>query len=200
MAVYPEFVTSKEFLRRVQGDLLLWRPPSNMKVSSKVDAIKHNKQEQGRGTQAMNYSKAIFLINKKVRAIKVSYEKPSGTNPNYDSKGNSIKLTMHKTMDPDVKVGDFVVVPTKTRHNMTICRVEEVDVDPCFEDSVEIEWIIAVVDKDVYEAHVEQEAVAINKIKSAELKKKRQELAEALIADAGDEIKELPIFDQNGKG
>lgn len=77
----------------------------------------------------MNYSTAIFLINKDVRAIAVTYEKIDMNQDTTKMKFSAPYLsggklptgaTVFKTMDPKVKVDDYVTVPTDTRHGMTV--------------------------------------------------------------------------------
>lgn len=126
----------------------------------------------------MNYSTAVFLINKAVRAVKVSYDRDA-TNPEKFAG----TLTMFKTFDPDVKVGDFVVVPTDTRWNMTVCRVEQVDVEVDLESSTTASWLVGVVDRGAYVEVLAQEDAAIIAIKSAEKRRRQEELAAALMKD-----------------
>ena len=138
----------------------------------------------------MNYSTAIFLISDKCRAVMVTYE--TDTPPN----GNKIdaKRTLFKTLDPKIKVNDFVVVGTDTRHHMTVCKVVEVDVEPDFDSSDEVKWIVGVVDTADATEVKRQEDEAIVKIKSAEKRRKRRQLRDDLIADAEADLKALPIY------
>lgn len=137
----------------------------------------------------MHPSVSIFLINDNVRALIC----------NYDPDGVSSKVnTPFKTMDPDLKVGDFVVVPTKTRHGLTVVKVEEIDVDLDFDAGVEVKWIVSKVDMTDYDELVAQEATAIKAIRSAELRQKRENLREALFKDHMDELRALPISTVNG--
>ena len=124
----------------------------------------------------MNYSAAIFIANDQVRGVKVSYDQ----NLDGSVKGD---LYTFKTFDKSLAPGDFVVVPTGTRHKMTVVRVEEtnVDVDPNI--GVELKWIIAKVDRSTYEQTIEMEKAMIEKIKAAKLRRERQKLAEELLAD-----------------
>ena len=123
----------------------------------------------------MNYSAAIFLVNPDARAVAVSYElAPEGTKP---------KTTIFKTLDQTVDVGDFVIVPTDTRHNMTVVRVEEVDLDLDPDTTLDLKWLIGKVDRAAHEAVVRAEAEAIQAIKSAERRAKKEELAKKLLND-----------------
>ena len=133
----------------------------------------------------MNYSTAIFLINQHARAVKAVYE-------------DGHPAETFKTLDPTIKVNDFVIVQTTTRHNMTVCKITEVDVDIDFDSSKQISWVIDKIERFTYERLFEQEAQAIQAIKSAELRKKREDLKNALLADSMDKIKALPIASMNG--
>lgn len=129
----------------------------------------------------MNYSTAIFLVNDNVRAIRASYDidHTSGKPVPKDVK-------TFKTMDPNLKVGDFIVVPTSTRHMMTINRVEEVDVEVLPESSLQLDWVVAVVDKMDHDAVVAMEERGIVAIKSSEKRRAREELVAKLKADNPD--------------
>ncbi len=116
----------------------------------------------------MNHSLAMFLINDRVRAVGSSYDVRQDGDNRYDK--------IIKTMDKSIKVGDFVIVPTDSRHKMTVSRVAQVDLDIDFD---EIE---------------RQEAQAIATIKSAEKRRKREELRDTLINDTGEALKALPVF------
>lgn len=135
----------------------------------------------------MNYSTAVFLINKNVRAIMATYESE-----------DVAKRTAFKTLDPDIKVGDYIIVPTDTRHKMTVCKVVETDVDLDFDSTVPVLWVIGVVDRSDHEKVLEQEGKAIQAIKSAELHKKRNDLRDAMLGAHLDTIKALPIAALNG--
>lgn len=135
----------------------------------------------------MNYSTAVFLINKHVRALACTYEAPDNS-----------PRTLFKTLDDTIKAGDFVVVPTDSRHSMTVVKVVEADVDVDFDSSVQVKWIIGKVDRAAYEQTLVQEAAAIQEIKRAELRKKREDLAGSLLANHLNTIKGLPIAAMNG--
>jgi hypothetical protein len=133
----------------------------------------------------MNYSTAVFLINDKIRAVKVSYEDKT-TTPRADE-------YTYKTLDQSLKKDDLVVVPTKTRHKMTVCRVTEVDVEVDYDSSVEMKWIVDKVDNAAYEALLAQEAQAIKEMRDADAKSKKEALQEKLFKHNLDKIKALPM-------
>lgn len=135
----------------------------------------------------MNYSTAVFLINKHIRGVLCTYEE-----------GDTASRTLFKTLDSEIRAGDFVVVPTDTRHKMTVVKVVEVDADVDFDSQKKVDWIICKVDRAAYERNLEHEADAIQKIKSAELRKKREDLAKSLLANNLEEIKALPMAAMNG--
>lgn len=130
----------------------------------------------------MNYTTAVFLINTNTRAILATYEAT-----------DNAPREMFKTLDPDIKVGDLVVVPTGTRHLMTVCKVVEVDVDPDYDSPTQMRWVVDRIDVPAHEKTLKLEAAAIQRIHSAQSRKKRDELREALLADSKDEIMALPI-------
>ena len=138
----------------------------------------------------MNFSTAIFLISDEARAVVVTYEAHEGA-----------ERTLYKTLDPDIAVDDFVVVPTDTRHKMTVCKVVEVDVDVDFDSAAEIKWILGRVDTADIDEIRRQEEDAITKIKSAEKRSKREELRKKLLDDVGEEsLKALPIYTSGEAG
>lgn len=127
----------------------------------------------------MNYSTALFLVRKDVRAVAISYE--------VDAEGKGKRpFTTFKTMDPSIQVGQYVVIPTGTRHDMTVVRVEEVDIEIDLDSPVQINWIVGPVDVAPYEAIITAENEAISAIKSAEKRRKQEELAAKLLADNPD--------------
>ena len=134
----------------------------------------------------MNHSTAIFLISDQVRAIGVSYDVREAGDTGYDK--------TVKTMDSSIKVGDYVTIPTDSRHKMTISQVTQTDVEIDFDNPVVLGWIIGTVDLTDFEEIEHQEAVAITTIKRAEKRRKRDELREALLKDTGDELKALPLY------
>jgi hypothetical protein len=153
--------------------------------------------EPQKGTTAMsrqstNPSIAVFLINKDVRGILCSYEQDSQGRP-------TGSLYLFKTFDQTLKKGDYVVVPTSTRHGMTVCRVEEVDVEPDFDSSIDYKWLVCRVDRSAYDAILAKEADAIAQIKKAEKRAARDELRKKLYASHEEDLKALPLY-KNGDG
>jgi hypothetical protein len=128
----------------------------------------------------MNYTTAVFLINDSVRAVLAVYE------PNVGEK------TMFKTMDRTIKPDDLVVVPTETRHGMTVVKVVEVDVDVDFDCATPVKWVLMKIDRSDSDRIEGMEAEAIAAIKSAEMTKKRADLRAAMMADSA-VLRSLPI-------
>ncbi len=127
----------------------------------------------------MNYTTAIFLVRSDIRAVAVSYE--------VDHEGRGVKpFVLHKTPDPSVAVGDYVIIPTDSRHRMTVARVEEIDVEIDFASQVQIGWLVGPVDRSTFEAVTAMEGEAIVAIKSAEKRRAQEELRDKLIADNPD--------------
>lgn len=136
----------------------------------------------------MNYSTAVFLINDSVRAVFATYEE-----------GENAARTMFKTFDETIKVDDYVVVPTNTRHKMTICKIVEVDIEPDFDSTLAIDWIIGKVNTAAYEGVLKQEGDLIETAKAAEKRKKREAMKESLMAYQTEQMKSLPIYQQEDK-
>jgi hypothetical protein len=130
----------------------------------------------------MNYSTSIFLINNEARAVIGIYEP-----------GDSAKRVMFKTLDPDIKVGDLVVVPTDTRFKFTVFKILEVDVDVDFDSAVPVDWIAGRFDKVAYEQVVAQEQKSIQVIKQADANHKKEELRAKIFA-SNSELKALEIY------
>jgi hypothetical protein len=128
----------------------------------------------------MNNSLAVFLINPNVRAILATYE--AGATPE-----------LFKTFDQTIQKDDLVVVPTNTRHLMTVVKVTEVDVDFDIESNRPANWVVCRIDQTEYESTLKMESAAIAKIKSAELRQKREQLATALFKDKSADLMALPI-------
>lgn len=110
----------------------------------------------------MNYSKEIFLINQNARSVMVVYDE-------VNVPGN--KKMMFKTLDASIKKDDLVVVPTTTRHNMTVCKVIDTDVDVDYDSPEEILWIVQKVDQESYKGTLAREQVAIQIIRTSETKR-----------------------------
>lgn len=148
---------------------------------------KHDAEPQPEPTRTgMNYSTAVFLINNNVRAVKGTYQDGEGA-------------VIFKTLDASIKKDDLVVVPTHTRHKFTVFKITEVDVDVDMDSQTKMEWIISKVDEAPYDKLLAEEADAISKIKSAELRKKRNDLADNLLKDSIESIRALPIASAGGE-
>lgn len=131
----------------------------------------------------MNTSTAIFLINPNARAVSCIYE----------AEGSKQTPYIFKTLDQSIKVNDLVVVPTDTRHNLTVVKVVEVDVDLDIDTPHQIKWVIGKVDLATHNELLELEADALAKIKASQLRKKREQLAKDLLDDHRAAIQSLPI-------
>lgn len=120
----------------------------------------------------MNLSTAIMLVNKSVRSVRVEYDpdNKSNNNPNFH----------FKTLDPDLKVSDLVVVPTSTRHGFTVCKITEIDIRVDFNSIIEYKWIVGKVDKVAYDAILAQEKVVLDRVAEAEENRIRAELAKSM--------------------
>lgn len=136
----------------------------------------------------MNYSAAIFLINAQARCLLGTYDVEDV------AKTGKIKREAFKTLDPTIHRGDLVIVTTTSRHGFTVVKIVEEDVEPNFDATEDFRWVVGKVDNETHERLKAQEAEAIEAIKKAERMKKRRELAETMLADAGDAVRSLPIY------
>ncbi len=164
-------------------------PPWNHGLNSrqtkaKVINLRAPLEEPKKG-KTMNYSTAVMLLNPAVRAIACSYEP--------GPKGGKPSTYVFKTLDPAIKPGDYVVVPTETRWEMTINRVEEVDVEFDFDSSVQLKWIIDRIDAGGIQKILDEEAKAIEIIKKAENRKKREDLRANVAALRTEELQNLEL-------
>lgn len=134
----------------------------------------------------MDPSKIVFLINDKVRLIRVSYD---GTQVPGD-KGSHYNF---KTLDQSLAVDDFVVVETNTRHGLTVCKVIEVDLDVDFDDGQPLKWAFQRVDSAAIELIRAQEGEAMKAAARAELKRKRDQLREGIFAEHSEMLTGLAL-------
>ena len=157
----------------------------------------------------MNYSTAIFLINNEVRGIAVTYEKIDLSKDTTQMKYQPAYLgagrlpdgaVVMKTMDQDIKINDYVIVPTDTRHGMTVCQVVAIDVEIDFDLTTECHWIVGKVDTAPFEKLRQQEAEAIARLKESKTHARRKTLAAELMdkLDA-DTLASIPMLSAPGK-
>ena len=134
----------------------------------------------------MDPSKIVFLINDKVRLIRVSYDGAQlpGEKPSYYN---------FKTLDQSLAVDDFVVVETNTRHGLTVCKVVEVDLDVDFDDGQPLKWAFQRVDSAAIELIRAQEGEAMKAAARAELKRKRDQLREGIFAEHSEMLTGLAL-------
>ena len=112
---------------------------------------------------------------------------------NYEP-GDGKKGTLFKTFDPDVDIGDLIVVPTDTRVGLTVCVVSEVDVDVDFKHGSETaHWIVDVVDPSSYSDVVEKERQALRTMRQAELHQQREDMANAMFANQKELLAKIEI-------
>ena len=135
----------------------------------------------------MNNSLAVFLIDDNIRAIKAEYE-PKATPATF------------KTFDDTIEEGDYVVVGSNTRHEMTVVKVTSVDITVDFDDQAKVEWVVGKVDVHDYRDTLGKEEMAIEAIKAAELRKKKEAMMKAVFGDTPmDEIKAISIAPEQEK-
>lgn len=130
----------------------------------------------------MNYSTAVMLINKNIRAVKLEYQ-PDDPSPK-----------IFKTLLTDLKIGDFVVVESDTRFKMTTVKVIELDCDVDFDSSKHMGWVVGKINVADHDKIRKLETEAINLIRKGELKKRKEEiLKNTLDAVTAEDLAKLEI-------
>lgn len=152
-----------------------------------------------------NYSTAAFLVNPEVRAIAVTYEKidlnedttkQMKYTPGYLSAGKLPNgAVIFKSIDKTIKVGDFVIVPTDTRHGMTVCKVVAVDVEIDQDNTAECYWLVGTVDTAEFEQIRQWEENVIVEIKNSAVRKQRDQLSKDLMDSVGNDLPKLELLE-----
>lgn len=125
---------------------------------------------------AMNYSAAVFLINDDVRALYVIYN-PDPTGPDQKERRYLVK-----TLDPSIKVDDYVVIPSTVGHKLTVAKVTGVDAEVDFDSTTVIPWIVQRINLDQFNTTIQLEEEAVTKIKAADFAKRRRNLADTMMS------------------
>lgn len=120
----------------------------------------------------MNLSAAVFLVEESARAVRVEYDP--------DTPRNNNPSKYFKTVSPDLKKDDLVVVPTHTRHGFTVAKIVEIDFQVDFHTTEQYSWIVSKVDKAGYDHTLEVEKKIIQRVGKAEENKMRVELKTSL--------------------
>lgn len=118
-----------------------------------------------------NFTTLLFLTNPDaVRAVRAVYEPVKEFRPGAHLEGKDggmKKAELFKTTDKSIKVGDFVIVPTATRLEMTVCQVTDVDCGVELDTTEQVEWVVGVIDRSAFEQTKRDEDRIINRVKSA---------------------------------
>lgn len=139
-------------------------------------------------SSGMNYSTALFALNKDLRAVLAVYDTPANQ-PNG-------KKQMFKTLNQDIQVGDIIVVPTETRHGMTCVKVTDVDVEVDLDDPTPVAWVIDRVNVTDWQVLVKQENEALKIVRDAAFAERKKKIRDSIVANAS-ELTSLPIY-KNG--
>lgn len=126
----------------------------------------------------MHNSRKVFLLDQEPRCILADYE--NGPNP---------KTCEFKTNDMSIKVDDYIVVPTNTRHGMTVCKVVKVDVEPNLDCESEMYWVVSRIDTTNFDNVTQQEQSFLTAAASAEKRRKKEQLKKDFLADIDSDIK-----------
>lgn len=126
-----------------------------------------------------NTTTVLFLIRDDLRAIRVSYD---------DGKSRE---SIKKTFLRDIAVGDFVTVETDTRWSATVCKVVAVDVEVDLDSTEKVGWIFGKVDMAELDRLKAVEAKSLEIIREAELRKRKRELRDTLMAECRAELMQI---------
>lgn len=144
----------------------------------------------------MNFNTAIFLVNSHCRALSLAYEAydENGIDPNTSK---PVHTDVFKTLDRTIRKGDLVLGETQSRHKLCVYRVVAEDIEIDLEYSKPIRWVVGKVTHNLEELRrMEDDMQAMIRRKDKE--KKRAELAETMMKDYGDELKNLRISHVSG--
>lgn len=122
----------------------------------------------------MNLTTAIMLVNKGVRPVRVLYD-PDNPGKSYNPH------QLFKTLDPELKKDDYVIVPTGTRHGFTVAKVVEVGFRVDLSGGIDqFGWVVGKVDTTAYEHILSQEKIVTDRMGEAEENRMRAELSKAM--------------------
>ena len=132
----------------------------------------------------MHNSRKVFLLegNKEPRCVLAAYLATEKAD-----------TTEFKTFNPTIRVDDYVVVPSSTRHNMTVCKICEVDVEPTLDTDDKIDWIVCTIDRSSYMDTIKQEGIFIDAVKEAEKASLKKKLREDFLANV--DVSDLKIVE-----
>lgn len=131
-------------------------------------------------SSSVHNSAIVFLINDDVRAVKACYEDHAAPD-------------VFKTMDTNIKVDDILVVQSGTRHELTIVKVTEVDVEPDLHTTKPIKWVVSKVETSDLKTMLAEEGNAILTVQKAERQRKKDELRQTMFGGHTDDINTLKL-------
>lgn len=143
----------------------------------------------------MHDSAKILLIDEKIIPVVGIYD-PHKT-ASHQINGNGRNVALFKTYDSTLKKGDFVVVRTSTRHNMTVVEIKSVgldavdDVDRALDEGEEVKWVVGKVDTTEFEQLDAQEKHLLKAARVAKRKRERTEFLSDLGVGSMEELKAL---------
>lgn len=127
----------------------------------------------------LNTSKAVFLLNDRVRAVECVYEAKNLD----DKKVREARKYVFKWMGEELKPGDHVVVKSSYSDcGLAIALVTALDVPVDYDaNDFQMAWIIQKVDLEPVHRLEDMERTAISTIKKAEDLRRRKQLRESVL-------------------
>ncbi len=123
----------------------------------------------------LNKSLAPFLVDENVIGVIAAYE-------DHHKKEEG---KFYKSVGLDIKVGDLIIVPAKTRLGFTTNKVLEVNVQPDFEKTTTVQWVAGVCTSQHYDSLVASEDAMLVKVREAEQNQAKEELKVSLASVMG---------------
>ena len=138
----------------------------------------------------MNFYTVLFLANPKCRAVRLAYEWCDENGK--DVNGKPVNTDVFKTLDQTISVGDLVLGETQSRHRHAVYKVVEVDIEIDLEHSHYIPWVACKVDSTLSASRAMEDEM-LTAIRRRDKEKKRADLAETMLKDYGDVIRNLQV-------
>lgn len=119
----------------------------------------------------MEASRLVFVLNERAMMIKGRYDVEGAAEENF------------KTLDRNIKIGDFVVVESKARHGLSVVMVTDVNCIIDLKGSTPIKWVVQRLDMAAHKLVLDAERSAMEGVQAAELRAEMDELRAKMFKD-----------------
>lgn len=146
-------------------------------------------------TTLANKSALAFIINDKVKAVKLSYCPERDESDWHGARsGDKPQHLIAKTI-LDLAVGDYVLVETDSRHNQTVAKVTAINVEPDLMETKKFMWVTDVVDRTALNKLWAMETEAQDAIAVAARRKLARDMRASMFESAEEEMASLQLTD-----